>query len=62
MLNFDALKKYYERHSIRVSRNVVIAGALLHDVGKLTEFICVDGKAVHSGNYELMRHPLRASH
>ena len=58
MMNFDALEKYYARHNVNVSRDVVIAGALLHDIGKLTEFICVDGKAVHSENYELMRHPL----
>lgn len=58
MLNFDALEKYYTRHSVNVSRDVVIAGALLHDIGKLTEFVCVDGKAVHSANFELMRHPL----
>ena len=58
ILNFDALKKYYERHNVKVSRDVVISGALLHDIGKLTEFVCVDGKAVHSENYELMRHPL----
>lgn len=58
MMNFDALAKYYARHNVSVSRDVVIAGALLHDIGKLTEFVCVDGKAVHSENYELMRHPL----
>ena len=38
---------------------VVVAGALLHDIGKLTEFVPGDGgQAVHSPNYELMRHPL----
>lgn len=58
ILNFDALEKYYSRHNVNVSRDVVVAGALLHDIGKPTEFICVDGKAVHSKNFELMRHPL----
>ena len=57
-LNFDALNKYYTRHNVDFSRDVVIAGALLHDIGKLTEFVCVDGKAVHGDNYQLMRHPL----
>lgn len=57
-LNFDALEKYYKRHNVNFSRDVVVAGALLHDIGKLTEFVCVDGKAVHGANYELMRHPL----
>ena len=56
--NFDALEKYYRRHNVPFSRDVVAAGALLHDIGKLTEFACADGKPVHSENYELMRHPL----
>ena len=56
--NFDALRKYYNRHDVAFSRDIVAAGALLHDIGKLTEFACVDGKPVHSENYELMRHPL----
>ena len=58
MLEFDALEKYYRRHGAVFRRDVVVAGALLHDIGKLTEFVCRDGAAVHGDNYELMRHPL----
>lgn len=55
---FDQVEKYYKRHGVPVSRDLVAAGALLHDIGKLTEFVCVDGTPVHGPNYQLMRHPL----
>lgn len=55
---FDAMKKYYDRHGAVFRRDLVVAGALLHDIGKLTEFAYRDGKAVHSGNFQLLRHPL----
>lgn len=58
MLEFDALEKYYKRHGIEFCRDIVVAGALLHDIGKLTEFTLQSGKAVHGENYEMMRHPL----
>lgn len=59
ILEFDQMKKYYSRHGVPFSRDLVVAGALLHDIGKLTEFVPgKDGGAVHGGNYELMRHPL----
>lgn len=58
MMEFDKLEKFYRRHNVPFSRDVVVAGALLHDIGKLTEFICRDGKAVHADNFNLMRHPL----
>ena len=44
--------------SVNVNRDIVIAGALLHDIGKLTEFACSEGRAVYRKNHELMRHPL----
>lgn len=55
---FDILGKYYKEHSVSFDRDTVIAGALLHDIGKLTEFTLKEGKPAHSQNYELMRHPL----
>ena len=59
MLEFDQMKKYYIRHGIAFDRDLVVAGALLHDIGKLTEFVPGEGGgAVHSGNFQLMRHPL----
>ena len=58
LMEFDGLEKYYKRHGVSFSRDLVAAGALLHDIGKLTEFVFRDGKAVHGDNFELMRHPL----
>ncbi|MBR0313097.1 MAG: HDIG domain-containing protein [Oscillospiraceae bacterium] len=55
---FDAQKKYYERNGVRFDRDLVVAGALLHDIGKLTEFAFRDGAVCHSDNYQLLRHPL----
>lgn len=58
MVQYDGLEKYYCRHGVPFSRDVVVAGALLHDIGKLTEFAEKDGVVGHSKDYELMRHPL----
>ena len=59
ILEFDQMKKYYLRHGVPFDRDIVVAGALLHDIGKLTEFVPGEGGgAVHSENYQLMRHPL----
>ena len=56
---YDQLSKYYQRHGVEFDRDTVIAGALLHDIGKLTEFVPGEQKtAVHGDNFNLMRHPL----
>lgn len=55
---YDRLKENYAKHGVTVSRDVVVAGALLHDIGKMSEFVYRDGKAVHGDNFKLMRHPL----
>ena len=55
---FDALEKYYRRHEVKFSRDYVVAGALLHDIGKLTEFIIEGGSVCYSPEAKLMRHPL----
>lgn len=44
LMEFNALEKYYKRHGVPFSRDMVVAGALLHDIGKLTEFVFKDGK------------------
>lgn len=44
---FDGLEKYYLRHRVSFSRDLVIAGALMHDIGKLTEFSELDGTVGH---------------
>ena len=59
LLEFDQMAKYYARHGVDFDRDIVAAGALLHDIGKLTEFAPgADGTVAHSENWELMRHPL----
>lgn len=58
MVEFSKLEKYYRRHGVPFDWDLVVAGALLHDIGKLTEFVCKDGKAVHGEDFALMRHPL----
>jgi len=59
ILEFDLMKRYYIRHNVPFDRDTVVAGALLHDIGKLTEFVPGEnGTAVHSANFQLMRHPL----
>lgn len=58
MVEFDKLNKYYLRNKVPFSRDIVVAGALLHDIGKLTEFCVKDGRVGHGEGFELMRHPL----
>ena len=56
---YGQISKYYRRHGVELSRDIVAAGALLHDIGKLTEFtLDGEGRPVHGANYQLMRHPL----
>ena len=43
--------------SLKIDLDVVIAGAILADVGKLLEYEVVDGKARQSQRGELLRHP-----
>jgi len=49
-------KEYDEK--IRVNRDYLLAGALLHDVGKLFEYKKVKGKFVESEEGKLLRHPI----
>lgn len=58
LLQYHALEKYYRRHGVAFSRDLVVCGALLHDIGKLTEFVPQGDRAVHSADYLLLRHPL----
>lgn len=55
---YEATAKYYARNGVSFERDIVVAGALLHDIGKLTEFRYKDGKLGHGEGFELMRHPL----
>lgn len=58
MANYHIVSKYYKRHGIRFDWDIVICGALLHDLGKFVEFTIKDQKPTYSDNYPLMRHPL----
>lgn len=54
---YDSLEDNYKKDS--KIRDIVVAGALLHDVGKMVEFsISAEGKTAYSKNAEIMRHPL----
>lgn len=44
-------------NALKIDMDVVIAGAILADVGKLLEYEKRDGKAVQSERGELLRHP-----
>lgn len=52
----DAFEKVYGEKNA-VNRDYLIAGALIHDVGKLLEYTMVDGKTVKSEYGALLRHP-----
>lgn len=53
----DALEKVYGNRIV-LQRDTLIAGALLHDVGKLLEMAEKNGKFVKSKNGKLLRHPV----
>jgi putative nucleotidyltransferase with HDIG domain len=55
----DALELAHpDKPQMKANRDVLLAGALLHDVGKLVEYEEKDGKFVVSEAGKLLRHPL----
>lgn len=58
MMSFDYLSKYHTRSGATFDRDVVLCGALLHDIGKFTEFTYRDGAVRPSDSHRLLRHPL----
>ena len=56
--SYEELAPFYKANGVPFDRDTVICGALLHDIGKWTEFALADGKPVHSDTADLMRHPL----
>jgi putative nucleotidyltransferase with HDIG domain len=50
------LVEYKDR--ISISRDILLSGALLHDVGKLFEYIREEGRFVKSEEGKLLRHPI----
>ena len=55
---YNAVKGFKEKQGIRFDRDIIVAGALLHDVGKFLEYTLVDGRYVTSPKGKIMRHPL----
>jgi putative nucleotidyltransferase with HDIG domain len=53
----DVLHKEYQG-KVRVDRDALLAGAILHDVGKLFEYALRNGVFVKSRAGELLRHPI----
>ena len=56
--NYEELARFYAANGVEFDRDTVVCGALLHDLGKWTEFCIRDGKVGHSDTFQLMRHPL----
>lgn len=54
-------KAVMEQREEDINQDYLIAGALLHDVGKLLEYDIVDGKVVKSDFGKKMRHPVSGS-
>ena len=52
----EAMQEFFGR-KLPIDLDVVIAGAILADVGKVLEYERVDGKAVQSRRGSLLRHP-----
>ena len=51
-------KAIYDQRDENINLDHLIAGALLHDVGKLLEYEIVDGKAIKSNYGKKFRHPV----
>jgi len=55
----EALKKAHpDKPSMRADHNILLAGALLHDVGKFVEYEEKDGKFVKAHAGKMLRHPI----
>ena len=52
----QALKEVYQE-KISINMDYLLSGALLHDVGKILEYIETDGKFVKSREGKFLRHP-----
>ena len=53
----DALQYIYE-DKVKINEDYLIAGALLHDIGKLVEYKEEKGKFIQSNLGKLVRHPI----
>ncbi len=53
----EAKKSTYKAMPYEIDMDILYSGGLLHDVGKLKEIECVDGKYQKSHNGKCARHP-----
>ena len=53
----DAILNVFSNDIYNINYDVLISGAILHDVGKLLEYEKKDGKVVKSRNGKFLRHP-----
>jgi len=53
---FDVLEDHYSQY-FRMDRDVLLSGAILHDVGKLMEYAETEKGFVKSQSGKIMRHP-----
>ena len=58
MANYAVLEGFYANNGCPLDRDLVVSGALLHDIGKFTEYTLRDGIPVSSPSAGLLRHPL----
>jgi putative nucleotidyltransferase with HDIG domain len=57
----EAMREFLGR-ALTIDLDVVVAGAILADVGKLLEYELVDGKPVQSARGKRLRHPFTGVH
>lgn len=55
--SYKVMEELLLRHNADFSYDVMLSGALLHDIGKFCECMCVDGVPT-KGDTKIMRHPL----
>ena len=53
----EALQNIYE-DKVKINEDYLVAGALLHDIGKLVEYKEKNGKFIQSSLGKLVRHPI----
>lgn len=56
----EAVSRAYGK-SIKIDKDILIAGGILHDVGKLLEYAKIKGKITKSGRGKFLRHPFSGS-
>ena len=54
----NTFNQFYPGENLDLNRDHLVAGAILHDLGKLLEFTRQDGKLVRSEHGKLLRHPI----